>query len=89
MAIGWVINGLAAVIAAKGQLARAATLLGIADSLLERAGGEWPPDEREQRDGTRATLSAGLSPVAPDNALSAGGRMTLDEAVTYALAERQ
>ena len=86
MAIPWVINGLAAVTAAKGQLARAATLLGIAESLLERAGGDWPPDEREQRDGTIATLSAGLSPVALENARSEGGGMSLEEGVAYALA---
>lgn len=86
MAISWVINGLAAVTAAKGQLARAATLLGIAESLLERAGGDWPPDEREQRHGTLATLSAGLSTVSLESARSEGDRMSLDEAVAYALA---
>ena len=52
MAIPWVINGLAAVIAAKGTIERAAELLAIAESLLARAGGEWPADEREQYEGT-------------------------------------
>ena len=59
MAIPWVINGLAAVTAAQGRLARAATLIGIAESLLERAGGEWPADEREQYEGALAIVSAG------------------------------
>ena len=41
--LGWTLNGLAAVTAAKGQWARAATVLGAAASLLQRGGGEWPP----------------------------------------------
>ncbi|HEY3926253.1 MAG TPA: hypothetical protein VGL75_16955 [Acidothermaceae bacterium] len=41
-------NGLAAVAATKHELVRAATIIGIASSTMERAGGEWPPDEREQ-----------------------------------------
>ena len=60
MAIPWVINGLAAVTAAKGEHQRAATLLAIAETLLGRAGGEWPADEREQFEGTLAAVSAAL-----------------------------
>jgi len=41
--LGWTLNGLAAVTAAKGESVRAATVLGAAASLLERGGGEWPP----------------------------------------------
>jgi hypothetical protein len=41
--LGWTLNGLAAVTAAKGQWVRAATVLGAAASLLQRGGGEWPP----------------------------------------------
>jgi non-specific serine/threonine protein kinase len=88
MATPWVINGLAAVTAAKGRFERAATLLGIAESLLERAGGEWPADEREQHDDTLATLSAGLSPATLESARAAGRAMTLDEGVAFALTER-
>lgn len=40
MAIPWSINGLAAVTVAQGRLERAATLIGIAESLLAKAGGE-------------------------------------------------
>jgi tetratricopeptide (TPR) repeat protein len=88
MAIPWSINGLAAVTAAQGRLERAATLIGIAESLLVKAGGEWPPDEREQYEGTLATIAAGLSPTASEQARSAGAAMALDEAVTFALAGR-
>ena len=52
MSIAWVINGIAAVEAAMGRHERAATLLFAAESLLERAGGEWPADERAQFEGT-------------------------------------
>ncbi len=86
MAIPWVINGLAAVTAAQGRLARAATLIGIAESLLEQAGGEWPADEREQYDGALALVTAGLSPEALATARASGAAMALDDAVAYALA---
>jgi tetratricopeptide (TPR) repeat protein len=89
MAIPWVINGLAAVTAAQGRLERAATLIGTAESLLERAGGEWPADEREQYDEAVAIVKAGLAPTAFDAARGAGGAMSLDTAVAYALAEEE
>jgi non-specific serine/threonine protein kinase len=85
MAIPWVLNGLAAVTAAQGRLERAATLIGIAESLLATAGGEWPPDEREQFEGTVATLAAGLSPAALERARTAGSSMGLDDGVAYAM----
>jgi len=40
--LSWTLNGLAAVMAAKGDLVRAATVLGAAAATLERGGGEWP-----------------------------------------------
>jgi non-specific serine/threonine protein kinase len=85
MAIPWVINGLAAVTAAKGRLERAATLIGIAESLLERAGGEWPADEREQHDEALATVTAGLPQAVLTAARATGSAMSLDDAVAYAL----
>jgi hypothetical protein len=84
MAIPWTINGLAAVTAAQGRLVRAATLLGIAQSLLSKAGGDWPPDEREQFEGTLKTLSAGLSGAALEKARAAGTAMDLKSAVEFA-----
>jgi non-specific serine/threonine protein kinase len=86
LGIPWGINGLAAVTAAQGRLERAATLIGIAESLLAKAGGEWPPDEREQFEGTLATLSAGLSPTALEQARAIGTAMDLDDAVAFAMA---
>ena len=86
MALPWVINGLAAVTAAQGRLERAATLISIAESLLEQAGGEWPADEREQYEGGLALVTAGLAPTALEQARASAAAMTLDDAVAYALA---
>jgi tetratricopeptide (TPR) repeat protein len=87
MAIPWIINGLAAVTAAKGELERAATLNGMAAAMLERAGGEWPPDEREQYEGTLTAVEAGLAPDAVQRARSAGAAMSMEQGVGYALSE--
>ena len=86
MAIPWTINGLAAVTAAQGRLERAATLIGMAESLLAKAGGDWPPDEREQYEGSLAAVSTGLSAVALEEARAAGAAMDLEAAVAYATA---
>ena len=88
MAIPWTINGLAAVTAAQGRLERAATLIGIAESLLATAGGEWPPDEREQFEGTVALLSAGLLASDLERLRAAGAAMDFDEAVAFAKADQ-
>ncbi len=85
MAIPWVINGLAAVIAAKGTIERAAELLAIAESLLARAGGEWPADEREQYDGTLTAVSAVLSPAELTRLRAQADAMSLDQATAAAL----
>ena len=87
MAIPWLINGLAAVTAAKGELERAATLNGLAAALLEEAGGEWPPDEREQYEGTLTAIEAGLGPEAIERARSTGAAMSMEQGVAYALSE--
>ena len=85
LAIPWVLNGLAAVTAAKGDHERAATLLGMAEAFLERAGGEWPPDERQQHAGTVVVLSDALEPTALTRARERGAAMTTGEGVAYAL----
>ena len=88
MGVPWGINGLAAVTVAQGRMERAATLVGIAESLLAKAGGKWPPDEREQYEGTLAALSADWSPLDIERARAAGAALSLDEAVAFALAEQ-
>jgi hypothetical protein len=85
MAIPWVINGLAAVTAAKGRNERAAQLLTIAESLLARAGGEWPADEREQYEGALAMVSAALPPATLERLRAEAEAMSLDQATAAAL----
>ena len=85
MSIAWTINSVAAVAAAKGDHERAATLIGMAAAMLERAGGEWPPDEREQYDETLATVTAGLPPDVLAAARARGAAMSLTDGVAYAL----
>ena len=57
MATAWVLNGLAAVTAAKADHERAAVSVGAAEGLLDDAGGEWPPDERAQYAGAARSHS--------------------------------
>jgi non-specific serine/threonine protein kinase len=85
MAIPWIINGLAAVTAAKGQLERAATLNGMAAAMLEQAGGEWPPDELEQYEETLAAVGKGLPPAVIERARAKGAAMSTPEGVEFAL----
>ena len=84
LAAAWAANSVAATAAALGRLERAATILGFAEAAIEGAGGEWPPDERQQRDGTIATLEAGLEPGVLEAARSAGRAMGTDEGVAFA-----
>lgn len=85
LAIAWTLNGLAASTAAIGEHERAATLLGLAESLLQRAGGEWPPDERSQYDATRATLGEALDPDTFVDRRALGASMTTARGLAYAL----
>ncbi|HEY8145414.1 MAG TPA: tetratricopeptide repeat protein [Kofleriaceae bacterium] len=85
MAIPWVMNGLAAVLAAKGEHERAATILATAETLLERAGGKWPPDERQQLEATVAILASALTPEALERARGKGAAMTIEDGVVFAL----
>ncbi|KQR10971.1 tetratricopeptide repeat protein [Cellulomonas sp. Leaf334] len=85
MMIAWTVNGLAAVTAAAGDHGRAAVLLGTAAQMLRRAGGEWPPDEREQYDESLAEVAAALGPDALAGALARGAGFSLTDGVAYAL----
>ena len=85
LAIPWVMNSLAAVIAARGDLTRAGTLLGFAEAGIERAGGEWPPDERAQRESTLERLRSGLATEDFEAARAHGAAMSTADAVAFAL----
>ncbi|TAJ99987.1 MAG: hypothetical protein EPO36_10170 [Chloroflexota bacterium] len=83
--IPWLVNGLAAVTAARGDLDRAAVLNGFAEAGIEAAGGKWPPDERQQYEGTLATLRAGMTMAAMDRARARGATMSTPEGLAFAL----
>ena len=85
MSIAWIVNSLAAVTAAKGDHERAATLLGMAAAMLDRAGGEWPPDEREQYDETLALVTSALDPDVLADARARGAAFSVTDGVAYAL----
>jgi tetratricopeptide (TPR) repeat protein len=87
MAIAWMLNGMAAVTAARGRFERAATLHGLAAAQLDRAGGQWPADERAQFEETLATLDANLPADVLGQFRSRGAAMTTEAALTYALSE--
>ena len=86
--LAWTLNGLAAVTAAQGRAERAAVLLGAADALIERAGGAWPPDEREQHDQTRAVLTQDLPTDQLERATVRGKALPPDAVLNYALHDR-
>lgn len=84
MSIGWMLNGLAAIAAARGRFDRAATLQGLADAQLARAGGGWPPDERAIREETLATLHAHLPEESLTQIRTQAAAISVSEALTYA-----
>jgi tetratricopeptide (TPR) repeat protein len=87
MAIPWILNGLAAVTAVKGELERAAILNGLAEALLAQAGGEWPPDEREQFEETLERVRGGLPEDAAERARAQGAAMSTEDGLAFALGQ--
>src|SRR5437764_10014167 len=53
----YALNGLAAVAVERGELERAATLIGAAEAMMEAQGAAWPPDERPHYEHTVAKLA--------------------------------
>jgi tetratricopeptide (TPR) repeat protein len=84
--VPYVLNGLAAVAVEVGAPERAATLLGSAAAMVERQGNAWPPDEAPHFQRSRAAAARALGPDQFERAWSAGRRLALAEAVSYALA---
>lgn len=86
IAIPWNLNELAAATASRGELGRAATLIGAADAAMEAAGGAWPPDELVHYQNTVAMLTEAMGPAKFEQARATGRSMTTAEAVDFALA---
>jgi non-specific serine/threonine protein kinase len=88
LSIPWKVNGLAAVARDRGELDRAATLIGVADATMEAAGGAWPPDELVHYEQTVATLTEAMGSAAFERARARGHSMTTPEAIAFALGTR-
>jgi tetratricopeptide (TPR) repeat protein len=82
----YVLNGLAAVAAERGDHQRAATLIGAAEAMVEEQGAQWPPDEREHYDRTVAKLNEAMGSTAYERVRDVGRARGSREAVDHALA---
>jgi tetratricopeptide (TPR) repeat protein len=79
------LSGLAAVATERGELTRAATLVGAAEAMMEAQGAAWPPDERLHYERTVATLSQEMGEPAFASVRAAGRSMSSSDAVRFAL----
>jgi tetratricopeptide (TPR) repeat protein len=85
LSIAWKLNGLAALMAERGEHERAATVAAAANAQWTSHSDAWPPDEQVQYDRTIATLTREMTPEAFERAQAAGRSMTTSDAVDYAL----
>jgi non-specific serine/threonine protein kinase len=85
LAVAWMVNGLAAVVADRREFDRAATLIGVADAAMEAAGGAWPPDELVHYERTVAALTEAMGSADFERARAAGRSMTMPGAMEFAL----
>lgn len=85
-ALPYSLNALAAIALDRGDLDRAATLLGTAEAMMEAQGATWPPDERPHYDRTVVSLTEEMGSAEFEMARAVGHSMTSREAVALALA---
>jgi tetratricopeptide (TPR) repeat protein len=83
------ISGLAAIAAERGELERAAMLVGAAEAMMESQGAAWPPDERVHYERMLTLLPGEMGAGDFDRARAIGHAMSPDEAVDFALGPRQ
>ena len=83
-----VIAGLAAVSAQRGELDRAATLVGAAEAVMDAQGFAWPPDERPHHERIVAIISSSNDADELERVRSAGRAMTPGVAIDFALGSR-
>jgi tetratricopeptide (TPR) repeat protein len=79
--------GLAEAIGGQGALKQAARLFGAADVMLDATGGPMPRPVRDQYERTAAAVRDAMGEAAFTAAWAAGRALSLDEAVTEALAQ--
>jgi len=81
----WCCEGLALVAAERGDIVRAARLLGAGESLRRAGGGVVQPAEAAAREAAMATIQLGLPAEQIQAALEAGRGLGLDAAATEAM----
>jgi hypothetical protein len=86
-AVAYGLECLAYIAAATEQRERAAQLFGAAEALRERIGSTMSAIERREYEAAVAQLGAQAEPAIDEAAWARGRALTLEEAVTYALAE--
>ena len=84
--LAWILEGLAALAAARGQAERAAVLLGAATAQLAAMGADHKPYERSLRERTEARTAATLGDVAMAQAVASGAILAMPEAIELGLA---
>jgi non-specific serine/threonine protein kinase len=82
------ISGLAAIATDRREFERAATLVGVAEAIMEAQHMAWPPDERPHYERMLAVLPEAMGSAEFDRARAVGGAMTSSEVVNFALGAR-
>ena len=83
--VAWCLPIIAGSIAALGQPERAARLLGMSESFMERLGAFTMPADKQEFDRIRGEVCLQMGDAAFEAALTAGRRMRLEEAIEEAL----
>ena len=82
------ISGLAAIATERREFDRAATLVGVAEAIMEAQHMAWPPDERPHYERMLAVLPDAMGSDEFDRARAVGRSMTSNEASNLALGAR-
>jgi hypothetical protein len=81
----YLLSRLAAVAVERGDLKRAATLIGAAEAMMTTQGAAWPPDERPHYEQTVAALTGAMGTADFEEARLGGHNLPVHEAVQAAL----
>jgi tetratricopeptide (TPR) repeat protein len=82
------LSGLAAIAAERGEHARAATLVGAAEAIMETQRMAWPPDERPHYERLLAVLPEAMGVVGFERARAAGRTMGPPDVIAFAMTPR-
>lgn len=83
--IPYLLNSLAAVVVARAEFERGASLIGVAESMVDAQGADWPPDERVHYDQTVMKLTEALGEAELERLRRESHLLTTTEALARAL----